>query len=281
MTSIAIYLLIGLVVALVVALAWLAGGTRRTYHAEVSRSLLTSPVERVVQPSDLEELPPVVRTYLERSGVVGRPRARNLRAVWRGRMRRTPDGPWFPIQAEQHNAYRPLLRTFYIRGRMMGVPVVGRDLYDSGRGQMVMRVFGLVPVVDLAGEELAESGLVTIFNDMCLLSPSALLDDRIAWEPVDRRSVRTSLTDSGRTVSATLIFDEDGDLTDFVTDDRSMEVEGQFERHPWSTPVGDYQTMAGHRVPTFGEGVWKLPDGDFTYAEFHLQELEINVTAFS
>jgi len=277
--SAAIYLLIGLVVVLVIALAWLAGATRRTYHAEVRHRLPAGGAERVIQPSDLEGLPPPVRRYLERAGVIDRPQTENLRAVWRGRMRRSPEGPWFPIQAEQYNFYRPLLRTFYIRGRMMGVPIVGRDLYQSGYGEMVMRVLGLVPVVDLTGDEMAASGLVTIFNDMCLLSPSALLDERITWESIDGGSVRASLTDGSQTVSATLTFNDDGDLADFTTNDRHMEVEGRFERHPWSTPVGEFQTFGGRYGPTYGEGVWHLPEGDFTYAEYYLQELALNVSS--
>lgn len=279
MTSISLLLLLGLVLVVLGALAWLAGGTRRSYQAEVARYLKShTRVERTIEEWDLDPLPPPVQRYLQRVGVVGRPRVHNLRAVWSGRMRRAPESPWFPIQAEQHNFYGPLVRTFFIRGRMLGIPIVGRDLYAEGQGEMIMRALGLLPVVDQSGEELASSGLVTIFNDMCLLSPSALLDPCVSWEARDDRSARAALTDGKRTVAATLTFDEDGDLADFVTEDRFMEVEGHFTRVPWSTPIGQYRQIGDRRLPTYGKGVWHVEAGEFEYAEFHLQSLEINVT---
>ncbi|MGA9531572.1 MAG: DUF6544 family protein [Anaerolineales bacterium] len=279
MNSISIVLLLLLVLVVISALGWLASGTRRSYRSEVNHYLSASePIRTVVEEPELKSLPAPVRRYLLRVGVVGQPQARNLRAVWTGRMRRGPESPWFPIWAEQHNFYGPLVRTFFIRGRMLGIPVIGRDLYAEGQGEMVMRPLGLVPVVDLKGEELAASGLVTIFNDMCLLSPSTLLDSRVSWEPLDDQSARASLTDHGRTVAATLSFNEDGDLAEFTTEDRFMESEGGFVRVPWSTPVSQYRQIGDQRVPTYGKGVWHLADGVFEYAEFHLQSLAINVT---
>jgi hypothetical protein len=255
----------------IVALGWLAGDTRRQYQAEVVHYLSLDHADSdIVQDSDLAPLPPVVQRYLRRAGVVGQPRAHSMSARWSGRMRRAPGSPWFPIQAEQHNIYGPLMRTFFIRGRMMGIPILGRDLYAEGRGQMVMRVLGLVPVVDLSGDELAVSGLVTIFNDMCLLSPSALLDRRVGWHESDERSARASLTDGDRRDTAKLQFDDAGDLADFTTDDRFMEVGGGLQRVPWSTPVSEFREIDGRRRPTFGQGVWRLADGEFVYAEFRL-----------
>jgi hypothetical protein len=45
------------------------------------------------------------------------------------------------------------------------------------------------------------SGLVTMFNDMCLLAPATLIDKRIQWEPVDSLTERGILEHSGKSVS--------------------------------------------------------------------------------
>jgi hypothetical protein len=269
-----------LVLALIGAIGWLASGTRRTYFSEVDHNMGSSePDEAVIQQRDLESLPAPVRQVLQRAGVIGQPPTRNLRAVWTGRMRRGPESPWFPFWAEQHNFHGPMVRTFFIRGRMLGAPIIGRDLYAEGRGEMVMRPLGLLPVVDLNGAELASSGLVTIFDDMALLLPSALLDRRVSCEPIDGRSVRASLRDHGRTVSATLSFDAESDLSDFKSEDRFMESDGRFLRVPWWTPVSRFQQMDGRRVRTYGKGVWHLADGQFEYAEFDPLSLGLNVSS--
>jgi hypothetical protein len=42
------------------------------------------------------------------------------------------------------------------------------------------------------------SGLVTMFNDMCLLAPVTLIDERIRWEPVDRLTAKGTPEHGGK-----------------------------------------------------------------------------------
>ena len=134
-------------------------------------------------------------------------------------------------------------------------------------------------VVDATGTEMASSGLVTLFNDMCLLAPATLIDKRIRWVPVDSLTAKGSIEDAGRSVSATLHFNQDGELTDFVTDDRYMESSGRFRKTTWSTPVSQYKDFHGITLASHGAGVWHLDEGDFIYAEFDLQSIEYNTAS--
>jgi hypothetical protein len=120
---------------------------------------------------------------------------------------------------------------------------------------------------------------VTLFNDMCLLAPGTLLDPTIAWEPVDARTVRARFTSGTHTIAATLLFGEDGLLTNFVSDDRSRaSSDGKtFTRLRFSTPVRDYRAFGTVRLAAHGEARWSLPGGEFTYGEFDLQDVAYNV----
>ena len=69
---------------------------------------------------------------------------------------------------------------------------------------------GAIPMVDARGDVMDRSEAVTLFNDMCLLAPGTLLDPRIAWDPVDARTTRARFTDGEQTISATLLFGDDG-----------------------------------------------------------------------
>ena len=62
---------------------------------------------------------------------------------------------------------------------------------------------------------------VTMFNDMCLLAPGTLLDRSIVWTPIDARSAQAQFTHGANQITATLFFDDDGRLTNFMSDDRS------------------------------------------------------------
>ena len=122
---------------------------------------------------------------------------------------------------------------------------------------MRVKVLSVVPIVNASGPEMTRSETVTIFNDMCVLAPAALIEASIDWDTLDDRTVRGTFTRLGETVAATLVFGDDGLLVDFVSDDRyrSTSDRSTFERQRWSTPLSDYRPMDGRLVCTHGEDV--------------------------
>jgi hypothetical protein len=144
---------------------------------------------------------------------------------------------------------------------------------------MQVKIAGAIPMVDASGDVMDRSEAVTLFNDMCLLAPATLLDPRIVWEPVDARTVRAHFTDGEQTISATLLFGDDGLLANFVSEDRSRSSpDGKtFTRLRFSTPTRDYHDFGAARLASYGEARWTLPEGEFTYGEFELQNVAYNV----
>jgi hypothetical protein len=47
----------------------------------------------------------------------------------------------------------------------------------------------------------------------------------------------------------------------------------------FSTPVRDCRTFGPIRIASFGEARWEVPEGEFTYGEFHVQDVEYNGAA--
>jgi hypothetical protein len=272
---------LAIVIVAIAFLSYRATATRRLFRTEVlSRLAREEGSTRILTEEDIRTLPEPVRQYIRYAGLIGKETVHNMRAVWQGKMRRDPRQGWFGIKADQYNFYGDLARIFFIRGRIFGVPVVGRDLYSTGEGRMTMKAAGLIPVVDATGTEMASSGLVTLFNDMCLLAPATLIDGRIRWVPVDSLTAKGSIEDAGHSVSATLHFNQAGELTDFVTDDRYMESSGRFRKIRWSTPVSQYMDFHGVRLASHGAGVWHLDEGEFMYAEFDLQSIDYNTATY-
>ena len=124
-----------------------------------------------------------------------------------------------------------------------------------------------------------QSETVTLFNDMCMLAPATLIDRDIQWRELDARTVHATFTNVGVTISAVLTFDDAGDLRSFESDDRYLSADGhEYERYRWSTPMRDYRELGGRRIATRGEASWRLPDGDFSYAELEIVDIAYNVT---
>lgn len=130
-------------------------------------------------------------------------------------------------------------------------------------------------MVDARGAELTHGETVTFFNDLCVLAPGALVDAAVTRQPVDAHRAVGRFTLGTDTVTAELRFDDDGDLVDFVSDDRAAAApHGRtFTRMRWTTPVRDHARVGPARVPTRGDARWHPESGAWTYGEFTLTSL--------
>jgi hypothetical protein len=266
---------------LAVTHGWLTEGPL-SFRAEFDRDAaigLARPLEAtVVTESDLKPLPAPVQQYLRVIGVVGRPRVRNYRLHFKGRIRSAPDAAWMPFEADQHSFTDPPTRLFLMRARMFGLPVEAFHRFADGRATMQVKVLGAIPIVDASGPVMDQSETVTLFNDMCLLAPGTLLDPRIQWESVDAHTVKARFSSGTQTIGATLFFDGEGLLTNFASDDRSrLSSDGKsFSPHRFSTPVRAYRPFGAVRLPSHGDARYLLPEGEFTYGEFDLKHVTYN-----
>ena len=228
--------------------------------------------------AEVAPLPAPVRRYLRLAGVVGQPRVRNFRVRMHGRIRGAPDAAWMPFTAEQHNFILPKARLFYMTAARMGIPAQGYHRYLGDSATMRVKAAALVLVQDVAGPEMLRGETVTLFNDMCVMAPATLIDPAIEWEAVDDRRARAAFSNAGITIRAELVFNGAGELTDFVSDDRSrLLADRRLVKMRWSTPVRGYRSFGSVRLPSGGEGKWHGPDGEFTYIELTLDAVTYNV----
>ncbi len=255
----------------------------RSARAEFLRrsrtSLLEHRVEGVVAEADLERLPAPVARYLRRSGAVGQPRVTNFHAHFHGRIRSSATKPWMTFTGEQVNTYGPEpSRLFFMDATMVGLPVDVLHAFVGGSATMRVKACSLVTMVDASGADMDQAETVTVFNDLCILAPAALVDAPITWHILDDHHVEGVYTTGRHTVTAVLIFNDDHELIDFVSDDRlAGSTDGKtFIRQRWSTPISGYRDIGGRRVGTLGEGRWCPPDGEFAYLEFALDQIAYN-----
>jgi hypothetical protein len=243
---------------------------------EARARLAPAPAPRIVGEADLAPLPEPVRRYLRAAGVVGQPYPASYTIRFRGRIRGAPEERWMPFVAEQRSFVREPTRLFFLRATARGVPIHVYHRLAGGHASMRVKPLGLFTAVDAAGPVMDRSEAVTLLNDLCFAAPAALLEPTIAWEPLDARTCRARFTNGGQVVGATLFFDEEGLLVDFVSDDRSRaSADGRtFTRLRWSTPLRDYRRFGPHRLAGRGDARWLLPGGgEFTYGEFEVVDV--------
>lgn len=267
------------VAAVIAVLAWqnqrLPTAFRRDVRTELGR--FTQPA--IVTEADLAPLPRPVQTYLRRAGVVNRPRVRNFHAEFAADMRSGPGAPWMKATVDQYEFFDPAARLFFMRASRSGIPFQVFHRYVGDAASMDVRVAGIVPIVSLAGTEMTKSETVTLFNDICVFAPAALVDAPVTWAVIDEHTVRGRFTNAGHTVSADLIFDGNGDLVDFRSEDRSMSEGKTMRRLPWTTPLSDYRSFGDVRLAAIGEARWTDAGSTWTYGRFVLKAIRYNVAA--
>mgnify|MGYP005666416263 CR=1 FL=1 len=250
-------------------------GFRKEVRAGLQRGV-EIPAE-ILAESDLEHLPAPVQRYLRYTGAVGQPKVKNFRATFEGQMRKQGE-EWFNFTSEQYNFFDEPERLFFMKARVKGLPTAGYHAFKAGAASMDIRVLSLIPVAHQDGELLRQAETVTLFNDMCLMAPATLIDERIKWTAIDKNTAKADFTNHDITISATLYFNEKGALVNFISNDR-YEV-NVMQQLPFSTPVQGYQTLNNRQVMRSGDAVWHYPEGEFVYGKFGLKSLDYNVETF-
>ncbi len=223
--------------------------------------------------SDIQPLPFPVKRYLKYAGVLNTPKLNNVHIVFTGQMRGKGRG-FMEFTSEQYNFFDEPARLFFMKGKMFGITVPGYHKYTRGTAIMDIRLFGLFPIVKQSGTVMNKTETVTLFNDMCLMAPASLIDKRIKWQEIDSNTVKASFTNHDIGISAILYFNDEGQLINFISDDRT-EI-NDMKQYPFSTPVSAYKNVNGINVMSHGEAVYQYPDEKFTYGKFNLEKIEYN-----
>jgi hypothetical protein len=112
---------------------------------------------------------------------------------------------------------------------------------------------------------------------MCCMAPATLIDKRIQWLETDSLTVKAKFTNNNITITAWLYFNDQDQLTNFVSEDRyAVTEEGKIKQLPWSTPIKSYATVSGHLISSSAETIYQYSEGNLTYGTFKLIAVEYN-----
>ncbi|WP_157898948.1 DUF6544 family protein [Luteitalea pratensis] len=269
-------------------LAYGPASLRAAYERDVNASFTRADPQarRVVTEADLAALPSPVQRYLRVAGVVGQPRVREMFVRMHGRIRGGREMAWMPFSSEQHNRFGDTpSRMFYMTATRALLPIQGYHRFVASAASMLIKAAALVPVVDMDSLELTQSETVTLFNDLCILAPSALLDSAVTWEPTMPRAadgdgnggtiVRAHFSHEGRTITADLVFGANDMLADFISDDRYATLPDgtTMVRQRWSTPVRAVRPFGKVLLASAAEARWHPSDDSWAYLELTIDDV--------
>ena len=253
-----------------------------TYHfemkfkADLKRHLAKTnfPNNDLLSEADIATLPDPVQKYIRFTGAINKPKVKNMKIVFDGEMR-DKGKEFFKFTSVQYNFFDDPTRLFFMKAKMYGITLPGYHCYQNATATMQIKLLGLFNVVNVKGSEMNKAETVTVFNDMCLMAPATMIDKRIEWTPIDSLSAKATFTNGVNKISAVLYFNEQGQLINFISDDRYAVTD--VKQYRFSTPVKEYIQMNGRNMWKYGETIWHYPDGEFVYGKFTLKSIEYNV----
>jgi hypothetical protein len=249
------------------------------YANEVKAEItLGSQPSALLTEADLAPLPDPIKKYIRLSGALGKPKVTNFRISFTGKIRKNQQSAWMPFTSEQYNFMEPVTRLFFMKATMKGLPVAGYHRFKDGKATMDIRLWSLAPVAYQAGDEMNVAETVTFFNDMCCMAPATLIDKRIKWSEIESKKVKAEFTNNKITITAWLDFNEQGELVNFISDDRFAVDAGRKLR--WSTPLKDYRGFNGYRIPSYAEAIYSYPEGNLSYGALIVSQVEYNCRDF-
>jgi hypothetical protein len=281
----------GTLANLLLLMAVVVGGATARFAADtegrVVALLNAAPQEpaAAVQQVDVDALPPALRRHLTRAGVVGHPRPQVVRLRQQGAMQLAPGQGFVDVVAQQYFTLAAPAFLWRVKLAMFGLPVVGRDTYQDGHGRMRIEAAGLVPVVDEADAKIDQGALLRFLGEGVWF-PAGLLSPHVAWEAGEdaQHEARATMRYQGVEGAADFTFDDAGRFVSLRAQRyRGGGEEGQLT--PWSVrattwarfDVGAADARYSVEVPSEGDVVWHLPEGDFVFYRWTIHALEYDV----
>lgn len=225
---------------------------------------------------DLAHLPEIVQKWMENSGVVGKQKIVSVRLTQKGEMKTKPDGTWMQFTAEQYfNLENPAFIWVAEVIPFPGIHLSGRDKFYDGKGEMLIKLLSLIPVVEEGNNEKMNSGTMLRFLGETCWFPSAAFNQYITWEAVDANSAKATFSLNNKKVTGLFTFTKTGKLKSYEAE-RYYGAGKEAQKEKWLVEVESYKEFEGIKVPNKSKVTWKLPEGDFNWLNLEITELEYN-----
>ncbi|PKV48352.1 hypothetical protein ATE84_0350 [Aquimarina sp. MAR_2010_214] len=204
---------------------------------------------------DLDDFPDLMKNYLSKVKIVGKPKYCNVIFTQKGEIRTGSKKKWLPFSATQ---YMSSNNSGFI-WKAKALPMLIRDRYTNDTGEVKVSLLGLKDVVLFTGQKVDQSSLGRCLGEL-IWFPIGFLDPDISWEPIDDRTVKATITKKNNTLDGFFIFDQNGMIDHFKTKRyRDTELEN------FIGEVGKYQDRNELLIPDTMTAAWNLKKGKLNY----------------
>ena len=224
---------------------------------------------------DIEHVPRIIKKWMQFSGVMNKQTISFVQLKQKGKMRTKPDTKWMPFIAEQYfDVKNP---SFIWSTKIKAMPFIsmnGRDKFINTEGEMLIKMAGIIPIVNESKNEKINQGTMLRFLAEICWFPSAALNKYIEWEEIDPTSAKATFTLNKKSVSGIFKFSEKGKFLSFETlRYYGGDIDANLEK--WHIEAVDHKVFNGYYIPYKCKVIWKLKEGDFDWLNLEITDLNI------
>jgi len=226
---------------------------------------------------DITGLPAIVQKWLNYSGIIGKPKISNVFLTQDLHLKFKPkQEKWNNGKAEQYFTIQPPAFNWSINTQMNPLlSVIGRDRFENGNAEMLIKLFSLIPVAHSKNDEKINQSALQRYLAELVWFPSASISNYLTWEEIDELSAKATLEYKGTKGSGIFYFNEMGQFEKFVT----MRFKDSNDTGPieWTVIANKTEERNGIRIPTECEATWTLESEQWTWLKLKIIHIEYNV----
>ncbi|WP_339902858.1 DUF6544 family protein [uncultured Cyclobacterium sp.] len=272
--------IINLVILAAIILAFSSFNFKNKVKREVEKIFTDSKAnsQALLSEEMLEGLPLIVQKWLHNTGSIGKPMVYCVYLEQDLQMRLKPEQEkWTNAQANQYFSIDPPAFNWYVDLQMNPLlPVVGRDKFEKGEGEMTIKLWSLFSIVNTKKEDKINQASLQRYLAEMVWFPSFAVSPYLKWEAIDNSSAKATMEYKGTIGSGIFHFDERGDFKKFV----AMRYKDSKDSIPteWTVSAIKTEERNGIRIPVSSKAEWKLAHGNWTWLKLEITDIKYNVS---
>lgn len=222
-------------------------------------------------------LPKMVQKWLINSGVIGKTPISSVYLMQDLQLKMKEDQEdWNRAKADQYFTIQPPAFNWKINMPMNSmITVVGRDKFEKGKGEMFIKMFSLIPIVDVKNNEKVNQATLQRYLAEIVWFPTAALSPSIIWEPIDSQSVKATMNVQGTEGTGIFHFNSHGEFIKFT----AMRFKDADDDEPtlWTVHAIKTEERNGIKIPVECEAKWTLNNQEWTWLKLTITDIKYNV----
>jgi hypothetical protein len=255
---------------LIFALIFAKMSTSNHFKKEVNQLFALSPnvSDRTFHKSQLNNLPDPVQRYFNYTLKDGQPYIIYARMKHRGLFKTGLDKDLINIKGEQ---YATIEKPGFIWKGTTSI-FTAYDKYIDDKGEVFVSLFSKFKILEAKGQQYDQGELLRWLGESILYPTNFLPDERLQWLPIDKQTAKLIFKYNEISLYFNVTFNEIGEITEMETK-RYMDKD---KMEPWIIKLSHYKDWNNMMIPSRFEVIWRVEKRDYSYAKFHMTEIEYN-----